>query len=98
MCLHCHVVSIGVEVKILKAMIAACNRLGWNLTIGHERFHWFGSWMDHSPMPRQLFATDTKYQACLALGIKQRQDLMTAKLAAPTACIQLPGHEFHAGV
>jgi hypothetical protein len=38
MCLHCHVVSIGVEVKNLRALIAACNRLGWKLTIGDEQF------------------------------------------------------------
>jgi hypothetical protein len=92
MCLHCHVVSIGVAVKNLKALIAACNRLGWNLTIGHEHFHWFGSWMDDSPVPRRLFATDAGYQACLTLSVNERQHLMTAKLAAPTAHIQLPGH------
>jgi hypothetical protein len=63
MCLHCHVVSIGVEVKNLKALVAACKRLGWNLTIGHEHFRWFGSWVDHSPVPRQLFTTDVEHQA-----------------------------------
>jgi hypothetical protein len=90
--------SIGGEAKNLKALIAACNRLGWKLTIGHEHFRWFGSWMDDSPVPRQLFATDAEYQACLALGVTERQNLMTAKLAAPTAHIQLPGHDYHVGV
>jgi hypothetical protein len=36
MCLHCHVVSIRVEVKNFKALIAGCNRLAWTFTIGHE--------------------------------------------------------------
>jgi hypothetical protein len=53
------VVSIGVEVKNLKALIAACSCLDWNVTIGHEHFRWFGSWVDDSPVPRQLFAMPT---------------------------------------
>ncbi len=98
MCAHCHVVSIGVEVKSLEALAAACERPHWTFTHGHAGYRWFGEWVDDSAVPARLFATEAEYQRVLAMSRIDRQAFMTALLARPDAFIRLPAHDYDVGV
>jgi len=46
MCDSCHVVCVGVEVKSLDALEAACKRLGFELRRGQTRYKWYGRWVN----------------------------------------------------
>jgi hypothetical protein len=98
MCAHCHVVSIGVEVKSLEALVAACERLHWTKTDGHAGYRWFGEWVDDSPVPARLLATDAEYKRVLAMSRIDRQAFMTALLGQPDAYVRLPAHDYDVGV
>src|SRR5262245_38791463 len=98
MCAHCHVVAIGVEVKSLEALAAACERLHWTMTPGDTAYRWFGEWVDDSPVPARLFATEAEYQRVLSMSRIDRQTLMTALLSRPDAFVRLPAHDYDVGV
>lgn len=98
MCLHCHVVSIGVEIKNLDALASACERLGWTFTHGEAGYRWFGRWVDDSPVPQRLFANEHAYLGVVHMTLAERQDHMTKLLAHPHAYLQVPGHDYHVGV
>lgn len=98
MCAHCHVVSISVEVKSLEALGAACERLHWTMTGGHAGYRWFGEWVDDSPVPARLFATEAEYQKVLAMSRIDRQAFMTALLSRPDAFIRLLAHDYDVGI
>ena len=67
MCLNCHVVTLGIEIKDLEALQEACQRLGWTFHEHQPHFRWVGRWYDDTPVPRHLFADEAEYQRVLAL-------------------------------
>lgn len=96
MCLGCHVVTVDVEIKSLPALRAACERLGWKMKEG--RHEWFGAWVDDSPVPRQLFASEEEYQKVLAMPREYRKEFMTDLINRSIAAIKVPGNFYEIGV
>jgi hypothetical protein len=53
-----HVATIDLEVKDLKALQAACERLGMEFREGQKTYKWFGGYMGDSPLPEGFAAAD----------------------------------------
>jgi hypothetical protein len=98
MCLNCHVVTVDVEIKSLGALKAACRRLGWQFKENCHSYRWWGSWVDDSPVPRHLFATEEVYQRMIGLPRSQRQTEMRELLDRPDHAIHVPGFDYEIGV
>lgn len=98
MCLNCHVVTLDIELKDLDAMEAACTRIGATLKKNCHKHHWYGRWVDDSPVPRNLLETEEDYQKMLALPRHQRQQEMLNILRHPEHVITIPGHTYEVGI
>jgi hypothetical protein len=98
MCKNCHVVTVAVEVRDLEALDAACKRLGWQFHRGRRTHRWYGRWVDDSPLPRSMFATEDEYLNVCAMDKEARKHFMTALLAAPNHVLTVPGHDYEVGV
>ena len=98
MCLNCHVVTVNVEIKSLEALVAACHRLGWEFHHGRTDHCWYGRWVDDSPVPRNLFATEDEYQSVVRLSKPARQTFMKALLDKCDHVIRVPNCTYEIGV
>lgn len=98
MCQSCHVVTVAVEVRNLEALDRACTRLGWRLDIDRRSHHWFGQWVDDSPLPRGLFESEELYQAMLGLSKEHRRKAMTEYLSKPDHVLFVPGSRYEIGI
>jgi hypothetical protein len=98
MCLHCHVVTVKVEVNDLDALKAACKRLKWEFCEGQTHHAWYGCWVDDSPVPRNLFQTDAEYQRVIKMDKTARCDYMTALLDSCAHAIKIPGCHYELAV
>jgi hypothetical protein len=98
MCLNCHVVTIDAVITNLDALKAACQRLGWEFAEGEQRHHWYGRWVDDTPTPRNLFATEEEYQQVVKMARADRQRFMTERLNRCDHVIRVPGCTYEVGV
>lgn len=93
-----HVTTIDCEFKDLEVLKKACARLGWEFREGQTQHQWVGTWVDDSPVPRNLFATEEEYQRVVAMPREQRCAYMKGLLDHCQHVIHLPGYEFEIGV
>lgn len=53
-----HVTKIKVEIRSLEALMAACQRLGFQFVPEQKTYKWFGVWMGDSPLPEGVKRED----------------------------------------
>lgn len=93
-----HVENLNLEIRNLEAVKRACARLGWVFKENQKTYNWWNMWVDDSPVPRKLFATEAEYQRMLALPRSQRCQEMQQLLGKCDHAIQIPGQAFEIGV
>jgi len=77
-----HVSTIELEIKSLDALIAACQRLGFEFAKNQKTYAWYGRWIGDSPLPEgittdQLGTCDhaIKVPGCTyEIGVVKRQN------------------------
>lgn len=97
MCQHCHVVTVDVEIRDLDALAAACKRLGWSFNLGEDGFKTITTWVDDSPVPRHVFATQEEYDRIINMTREERCEAMKF-LHHPAAYFHFPGRLYDCGV
>jgi hypothetical protein len=92
------VVDIEVQIKDIDALETACRRNGWTLHRGQTEHKWYGQWVDDSPLPRGMFATEEEYERVRNMSSTERRDFMTALLSKPANVISVPDNDYQIGV
>ncbi|MCX5814175.1 MAG: DUF1257 domain-containing protein [Proteobacteria bacterium] len=49
-----HIAKIELEIKLLDALIAACNRLGFEFVKNQKTYEWYGRYMRDTPLPEGI--------------------------------------------
>lgn len=94
-----HVISIDdVNVKDLNCLKKAVSALGWIFHEGRTDHKYYGRWVDDSPVPRHLFATEEEYQRMITLPHTQRCKEMKVLLDHCDHVISIPGFHYEIGV
>lgn len=95
MCESCHTLSVDLEITSIAALIAACNKLGWNLHEGRHK--WYGTFVGDSPVPDHFFTPD-EYAAVMAMPKADRNQYLTDLFNQSTYAISVPGRDYEIGV
>jgi hypothetical protein len=93
-----HIVTINIQMRELEAIKRACARLGWTFKENQKTYNWFGDWVDDSPVPRGLFASEQEYQAVLAMDRTERKQHMNNVLGKCEHAISVPGCQYEIGL
>lgn len=86
-----HVVDIAVRMKDTAAIARACARLGWDFKVGQQKYRWHGTWVDDSPVPRNIFNDQAEYDRVVAMNKRDRIAYMNGILGKCDHAIRLPG-------
>ncbi len=94
-----HVVSVtDIEVKSLACLKKAVERLGWVFHENKTLHKWYTYWVDDSPVPRHLFATEAEYQRMITIPRDLRCKEMKEILDHCDHVISIPGYQYEIGV
>lgn len=94
-----HVVTMELEVKNLEALKRCCQNVpGATFHEGRTDYRWVGTWVDDSPVPRNLFATEEGYRRMVNLPREQRKKEMKDLLNKCDHVISLDGYMGEVGV
>lgn len=92
-----HVVTLKTNFKNLEALRKTCELLGLPF-LDRQTYKWYGYWVDDSPVPRNLFATQEEYDRVVAMTGSDRKTYMNGILGKCDYCIQIPGATYEVGV
>lgn len=92
-----HLVSMDLKIKDIEAAKAACNRLGWTFLENQKTYETFGSWVDDSPVPEQLFSPE-EYAKVVAMDRKDRKKYMKEVMGRCDHAIKVPGASYEVGL
>jgi len=92
-----HAVEITTVVKDLDSLERACSALGWKLIRDQKTYRWFGSWVDDSPVPEEMF-TPQRLAEIRAMSREQRKAVMTEAMGRCDHAISVPGADYEVGV
>lgn len=92
-----HAVECETVLKDLDALERACVAKGFNLVRGQKTYRWYGTWVDDSPVPEDMFPPD-ELKRIRAMPKEQRQAVMTQAMGKCDHAIRVPGTNYEVGV